>query len=325
MRKEKAKDTPRLQDTYKELNQIFKRCQAIELKSPFERVSPGLFNRIASLFDAPSLARATAVSRIWRKSILEGEEIFRNFEMEGKEAQLSRGLAINAKRCRNTMRTVKFNVRADFGGFGQREHFRSALLASFITFKSLEVSYHRGLHPMIISFVGECHSLLHLIVSNRNRGFNLPGKRTELPPTWKANFRTFTWGFKLDIFNPNESLVDRLREAKEVAIWSSGIMIVWAVKLMSLSPNLITLELLSIQFEATTSIPPPGTPGTEESHSRSEPRFERLPHPKSSLQTAQASKPSTSPLHRLCHPKPLLSRSSIQFDEARIGFDFSSG
>lgn len=95
MRNEKAKDTPRLQDTQKGLNQTFKRRQAEELKSPFERGSPDLFNRIASLFDAPSLARATAVSRIWGKSILESEETFHNFEMERKEAQLSRGLAIH--------------------------------------------------------------------------------------------------------------------------------------------------------------------------------------------------------------------------------------
>lgn len=220
------------------------------------------------------------------------------------------------------MRTIKINVRAAFGGFDQKEHIRSTLLASSITLKSLEVSYDRGLHRMVLSFIGECHSLLRLIVSNRNRVSNLPEAELNFAPTWKANLQTFTWDSKLAIFNPNESQVYRLREAKEVAIWSSGIKIGCAIKLMSSSPNLITLELSSIQFEASTSIPPLVLLELRNLTLRLSPNSKDSLTPKALFKSLKLPTP---PLHRLCHPKSFLSRSSIQSNEAHIGFDFSSG
>lgn len=80
--------------------------QRREPKLPFDRISPHLFLKIFSFADAQSLVRSTEVCTAWKDSILESSELFRNFEMEGKECLILTGLERFSIRYKKSMKRV---------------------------------------------------------------------------------------------------------------------------------------------------------------------------------------------------------------------------
>jgi len=131
-----------------------------ELKSPFERVSAGLFIDILSFSDAPSLAFEMGTCKRWRDSIGRSS-LITMFEMEGKVEKITQGLEVLAGKSKNSLRKVVMRV-TNYVASAEREQLRKALSSSSSSLQTLAFHYSGELESTLLKIAFKCPSLIEL-------------------------------------------------------------------------------------------------------------------------------------------------------------------
>lgn len=125
-----------------------------EVRDPFERLSPELFLKFASLCDSPSLAISTAVSKTWRESILRSTGLFSDFKMVGNGPQIVSGIELFSTRCEGSIRIVEVEIK-DALDSSDQESLQAAIPPSRQSLKHLSLRHQGDLCKIISSIAAE--------------------------------------------------------------------------------------------------------------------------------------------------------------------------
>lgn len=192
---EEEEDASYLHVDFDEVGQIILAAQDHRVRNPFKKLSPDLFLKTVSCFDAPSLISSSATCKSWRNTIFESSEIFRNFKMEGKLLGIIDGIKFFSTRCGNSIRSISITVDKVFSTEHQ-EALTNAISPSFESLKELSVYHHGDMGKVIVGIAGQCPSLTLLRSSNKSghRGsLSVQREVVAIPSIWKPTLRTLIW------------------------------------------------------------------------------------------------------------------------------------